>query len=63
MKCCWCQKRITEKDIIGINKKLLSENTPDYYCLDCMAEYFGCETRDILDKIEQFKQEGCVLFG
>lgn len=48
---------------IGINKKLLGEDVSTYYCMDCLADYLGCEVQDILDKIEEFKEEGCKLFS
>lgn len=62
MKCQWCNTEITGKDTIGINRKLIAIDTTEFYCLDCMAEYFGCTKQDILDKIEEFKAEGCTLF-
>lgn len=60
--CIACKKIILDKDTIGINKKLLGENIRNFYCMDCLADYFGCEKQDILDKIEEFKEEGCKLF-
>ena len=60
--CIACGKGITEKDTIGINKKMLGENIRDYYCLDCLADYLECTTDELLDKIEEFKEEGCTLF-
>ena len=60
--CIACCKAITEKDTIGINKKMLGENIRDYYCLDCLADYLECTTDELLDKIEEFKEEGCTLF-
>ena len=32
------------------------------YCMDCLAEYLGCTVEELLDKIEEFKEEGCKLF-
>lgn len=60
--CIACGKAITGKDTIGINKKMLGENIRDYYCLDCLADYLECTTDELLDKIEEFKEEGCTLF-
>ena len=42
--CIACGKAITEKDTIGINKKMLGENIRNYYCLDCLADYLECTT-------------------
>ncbi len=62
IKCIACQKDIKEKDTIGINKKLLGEDIKNFYCMDCLADYLECDVQDILDKIEEFKEEGCKLF-
>jgi hypothetical protein len=63
VKCVACGKSDLDKDTIGINKKLLGEDIPTFYCMDCLADYLGCEVQDILDKIEEFKEEGCKLFS
>ena len=60
--CVMCGKEHLNKDTIGINKKLLGEDTENFYCLDCLAEYLGCTVDELLDKIEEFKEEGCKLF-
>ena len=56
-------KKCLDKNTIGINKKLLGEDITSFYCMDCLADYLGCEVQDILDKIEEFKEEGCKLFS
>ena len=63
VKCVACGRTDLDKDTIGINKKLLGEAVSTYYCMDCLADYLGCEVQDILDKIEEFKEEGCKLFS
>lgn len=63
VKCVACGRIDLDKDTIGINKKLLGEDVSTYYCMDCLADYLGCEVQDILDKIEEFKEEGCKLFS
>lgn len=62
-KCIACGKTELDKNTIGINKKLLGENIKSYYCMDCLADFLSCTVRDILDKIEEFKEEGCKLFS
>ena len=47
---------------MGISKKLLGEGDDDVLCLDCLAAYLDCSVDDLLDKIEEFKDEGCALF-
>lgn len=62
-ECIVCGKLHLDKDTIGINKKLLGENLSNYYCIDCLAEYLECSVEDLLDKIEEFKADGCKLFN
>jgi biotin operon repressor len=61
-ECLACRKSPLDKDTIGINKKLLGKDIKLLYCMDCLADYLGCSVEDLLDKIEDFKEEGCDLF-
>lgn len=60
--CIGCNKNNLSKDTIGINKKLLGENINSFYCMDCLADYLGTTVKDLLEKIEEFKEQGCILF-
>lgn len=60
--CVICGKKDLEKDTVGINKKMLGENIDNFYCMDCLADYLGCTVQELLDKIEEFKEDGCKLF-
>lgn len=62
-KCISCTKQPLTKNEVGICKKLIGEDTENYYCLDCLAVYLDVNVQDILDKIEEFKEEGCKLFS
>lgn len=62
IECVACGKISLDKDTVGINKKLLGENISKFYCIDCLAEYLGCTVDELMDKIEEFKEEGCKLF-
>lgn len=62
VSCVSCGKEALEKNEIGINKKLLGEQIESFYCMDCLADYLGVSVQDILDKIEEFKDQGCKLF-
>ena len=62
INCVMCGTPIKEKDVIGINKKLLGKQTKDFFCMDCFASYLGTTVEDLLEKIEEFKAEGCELF-
>ncbi len=61
--CIACGKKNLDKDTIGINIKLLGEDVDNFYCMESLADYLGCTQQDILDKIEEFKEEGCKLFN
>lgn len=61
-ECLACGKNELNKDTIGINKKMLGKGIKTFYCMDCLADYLGCTVDDLLEKIEEFKDEGCTLF-
>lgn len=60
--CIICGKENLDRDTIGINKKLLGESVANFYCMECLADYLECTVDELLDKIEEFKEEGCKLF-
>ena len=61
-KCEVCGCDISNKDIIALNKKLFNKNIKTFLCLKCMAIHLEASEEDLLDKIEEFKEEGCTLF-
>lgn len=61
-ECLACRKSPLDKNTIGINKKMIGNQVKTYYCMDCLADYLGCSVDDLLEKIEEFKEEGCTLF-
>ena len=63
INCIACGEEIIDKDTIGINKKLIGEDIKTIPCINCLADYLGCDVQDIFDKIEEFKEEGCKLFS
>lgn len=62
--CSFCEKMLS-KDEIALNKKILENLAKKniYRCLDCLADYLECDKDELLDKIEEFKAEGCKLFN
>ncbi|MCM1514008.1 MAG: hypothetical protein NC090_03380 [Anaeroplasma bactoclasticum] len=60
--CVACFKENLNKDTIALNKKLLGKNIEKYYCLDCLAGFLNVTVDEVLEKIEEFKEEGCELF-
>lgn len=61
-ECTSCRKKPLSRDEIGASKKLLGINTPELYCIDCLAAYLDVTPEDIEDKIQMFKEDGCELF-
>lgn len=61
-ECSSCWKTPLSKDEVGICKKLLGEKTKTFFCMDCLASYLDTTVQDLLEKIEEFKDEGCTLF-
>ena len=61
-KCCKCGCDITDKDTIGINRKLLGARTQKFMCLKHLAEFFGTEEHVLRAKIEELKDNDCPLF-
>lgn len=53
---------ILKKDEVGLSKKMLVPDGTMLYCFSCMAEMIGCTENYLLEKVEEFKEEGCTLF-
>jgi hypothetical protein len=64
LKCRFCSVFV-DKDTAALNKKLINRNQPadGMVCLQCMADTLDCTVDHLRDKIEEYKQEGCTLFG
>lgn len=60
--CISCGIDNLDKNTIGINKKLLGEKIDKFYCMDCLAGYLDTTVDELLEKIEDFKEDGCKLF-
>lgn len=50
-------------DAVGLNMKLFGENVSNFFCLPCLAESLDVTEEELLAKIEEFKAQGCKLFG
>lgn len=61
-ECFSCGKKGFSKNEIGLNKKILGREIRQFYCLNCLAEYLEVSTEELLDKVEEFKEQGCTLF-
>ena len=60
--CFLCETK-PDKITIGLNKKILGRHLKKYYCIECLAEHLDVTTQELLDKVEDFKSQGCKLFG
>ena len=60
--CYICEKKDISKNEIGLTKKLIGKNSKNFFCISCLAEQLEVTAEELLDKIEEFKDEGCKLF-
>ena len=60
--CYVCGKEALSKSEIGLTKKLLDMDSKRFYCVDCLAEYLEVDVEILLDKVEEFKEQGCEFF-
>ena len=60
--CYVCGKENLSKNEMGLTKKLLSKNAKVFYCLDCLADYLEVDKEFLIEKIAEFKAQGCNLF-
>ena len=63
-ECQYCHAELS-RDAIGLSKKLFESETKKgkYSCVQCMSEMLEVTTDDLNAKIEEFKRQGCKLFG
>lgn len=60
--CYVCGKNPLSKDEIGLTKKLIDKKSQIFYCISCLADYLEVTSEELLAKLEEFKDEGCILF-
>ena len=60
--CAYCGAADLSKNTLGINKKLYGKAAERFLCMECLAEELGVTVEELLEKIEEFKDEGCELF-
>ena len=61
-KCYVCGKEHLSKDEIGLTKKLIDKKSTIFYCIPCLAEQLEVTEEELQAKIQEFKDEGCILF-
>lgn len=52
----------TQKEIVGLNKKIFGREADKMYCLECILEMMNTTPLMIKEIIERYKSEGCTLF-
>lgn len=57
-----CGRELTS-DEIGLHKKMINRGATEFLCLTCLAAFFHCDEALLLKKMEQFREQGCVLFA
>jgi hypothetical protein len=62
-KCRVCGKTPLLKNEIGLNEKLIHRDLKVFFCITCLAEYFETSEEALNEKIQEFKRQGCALFG
>lgn len=60
--CYLCGKEGLSMNEIGLTKKLLDEKSTRFYCLACLAEYLEVDTEFLVAKVQEFREQGCMLF-
>lgn len=63
-ECQYCHAELS-RDEVGLSKKLFELETKKgkYSCMPCIAAMLEVTQDDLLAKIEEFKRQGCKLFG
>lgn len=55
-------KKIKEKNVLSMNMKYHGRNIDKFYCKKCLMKMLDMDEEKWNKSIEQFKQQGCVLF-
>ena len=60
-QCMECGRELTQ-DEVGLHKKMINRGATQFMCITCLANFYHCEEELLLRKIEQFREDGCMLF-
>ena len=62
-KCVICGADLTPDDI-GASCKLINRGMDkDFLCISCLAEKYGVTVEKLKEKIEYWRESGCMLFA
>ena len=49
-------------DEIGLTRKLINRGTTQFLCFECLARHFQVSVELLKEKVEHFREMGCMLF-
>ncbi len=56
-----CGKALS-RDEIGLHKKIVNRGAKEHLCIECLSAHFHVPVELLLEKIAQFRAQGCTLF-
>lgn len=62
VECYICGKENLTRNEIGLNKKFIGQGIKKFHCLQCLADYLELSVDELEERIQEFKDAGCVLF-
>ncbi len=62
-KCVNCGADLTPDDISATKKLINRGMDKDFLCVSCLAEKYGVSVDLIREKIEYWRESGCMLFA
>lgn len=62
VECYICGKTGLTRNEIGLNKKIIGVKVTKYHCLQCLAEHLEIPVEELEERIQDFKESGCLLF-
>ena len=60
-KVCDCGKKL-KKDDVALSMKFYGRQIEKFKCINCISEDLGYTKKELKEKIEEFKEDGCALF-
>lgn len=63
-ECQYCHAELSRNEV-GLNKKLFESDAKKgkLSCMSCMAEMLETTVEELEEKVQEFKTQGCKLFG
>ena len=58
--CTQCGKQLTHNET-GLYKRLVSRDSTEFLCLECLAKAFRVPEERLREKIREYIRQGCTL--